>query len=183
MAKIFAIEWLSADGYMAGPNNETDWFAWDSDIAAYYKNIQKQMSTILIGRKTYETMVAYWPTEAAKEEDRDIVTHMNDSKKYVFSTSLHEATWKNTSIIEAIDTNSINEIKASSSRDLVLYGSASILTQLASHNLIDEYQFMVSPIALGKGKTAFSHIAQPIPLKLKNVVHFKNCGALLVYAP
>ena len=47
---------MSLDGYIAGPNGEFDWIVTDPEID--FAAIFKQFDTLLIGRGTFETMVA-----------------------------------------------------------------------------------------------------------------------------
>jgi dihydrofolate reductase len=54
MKKIIAFEWLSLDGFIAGPNEETDWFVWDKEIEKFAKEFQTSIDTMLFGRTTYE---------------------------------------------------------------------------------------------------------------------------------
>ncbi len=72
MRRIIVCNWLSLDGFIAGPKGETEWFSWSDEIATFYKQMQQGIDTILFGRKTYETMAAYWPTaQSASEDPRD----------------------------------------------------------------------------------------------------------------
>ena len=67
--------------------------------------------------------------------------------------------------------------------DIVIFGSGSIISQLASENLIDEYQMVVIPIVLGDGRTMFKGVEQRLVLKLTRTRIFGNGNALLCYQP
>jgi dihydrofolate reductase len=66
---------------------------------------------------------------------------------------------------------------------MTLLGSGSILTQLAEEGLIDEFQFMVNPVALGEGTPIFKNIKHRLNLKLTSTRTFKNGNVLLCYQP
>ena len=70
-----------------------------------------------------------------------------------------------------------------SGEDMVIFGSGSLVSQLAQESLIDEYQIVVDPVALGKGRTMFDGIKKKLPLKLKNTRSFGNGNVLLCYEP
>jgi dihydrofolate reductase len=66
---------------------------------------------------------------------------------------------------------------------MAILGSASIVAQLSQERLIDEFQMVMDPIALGGGKTMFQGVASPVRLRLLNARTFKNGKVLLTYAP
>jgi dihydrofolate reductase len=74
-------------------------------------------------------------------------------------------------------------MKATPGPDLVILGSGSIVSQLAQEGLIDEYQMVVNPIVLGKGKTMFGGLKEKLALKLINTRTFGNGNVLLCYEP
>ena len=65
--------------------------------------------------------------------------------------------------------------------DMVILGSGSIVSQLAQEGLIDAYQIVVNPIVLGRGKTMFEDIRDPLKLKLAGTRSFRNGNVLLDY--
>jgi dihydrofolate reductase len=77
----------------------------------------------------------------------------------------------------------IRKLKEESGDGLVLMGSGTIISQIALANLIDEYQMVVNPIALGKGRTMFDGIEDKLNLTLTSTRAFKNGNVLLCYKP
>lgn len=67
--------------------------------------------------------------------------------------------------------------------DMAILGSGSLVSQLAQHGLIDEYQFVVAPVALGRGRPLFDGIQQKVTLKLLKTRIFGNGNVLLRYEP
>jgi dihydrofolate reductase len=73
--------------------------------------------------------------------------------------------------------------KNTSGNDLTLLGSGTILTLFADHGLIDEYQIMIDPLAIGSGAPIFRNIKHSLKLKLLNTRTFKSGVVLLSYRP
>ena len=181
MRKIIVFNWISIDGFVAGTNGETDWFAWDKEIEEQYKQVQSSVDKIFYGRLTYETMASYWPTSAASKEDPAIRDHMNDTEKIVFSNTLKKAQWNNSRLIAQIDPEEIQRMKHLPGKNIVIYGSGSIVSALAKLKLIDEYFLMVNPVVVGGGKPLFQMIE--LKLKLINTRPFKSGVVLCHYHP
>jgi dihydrofolate reductase len=108
---------------------------------------------------------------------------MNRAEKIVFSRTLDSADWHNTRIIRDNMVEQIRQLKQNPGNDLTLLGSGSILTQFADHGLIDEYQIMLDPVAIGQGTPLFNDISRPLDLKLTMSRTFKSGVVLLHYQP
>ena len=59
MRKIIVSNYVTLDGFFAGPNREIDWFVWDEETAEYSKELLNSIDTLLFGRVTYELMAGY----------------------------------------------------------------------------------------------------------------------------
>jgi dihydrofolate reductase len=177
------LNWLTIDGYIAGPGGETDWFVWDEEIEKFYQEQQSKIDTIIYGRATYDTMSKYWPTASASKEVPAIVDHMNNTPKIVFSKSLQKAEWNNTRMVKEIDKKEILQWKQQPGQNMVVYGSGTIVSQFSKLNLVDEYLLMVNPIVLGSGKPLFPEIETRIPLQLISEKNFKIGSVLFNYRP
>jgi dihydrofolate reductase len=66
---------------------------------------------------------------------------------------------------------------------MAILGSGSIVSQLAQEGLIDEYQIVVNPVVLGKGRTMFEGLKEKLTLQLTKTRTFGNGNVLLCYAP
>jgi dihydrofolate reductase len=77
----------------------------------------------------------------------------------------------------------LRKMKQQPGPDMVLMGSGSIVAQLAPHGVIDEYQIVVFPLVLGKGRTLFEGVEKPLPLKLTKSRIFTNGNVVLTYEP
>jgi dihydrofolate reductase len=181
MRKILVFNWISIDGFIAGSSGETDWFVWDKEIEEQYKQVQGSVDKIFYGRLTYETMANYWPTPTASKENATIRDHMNNTEKVVFSSTLKKAYWNNSKLISQIDPEEIKKMKQLPGKNIVIYGSGSVVSALVKSKLIDEYFLMLNPVVLGKGKPLFQKI--DLTLKLVSIKAFKSGVVLCHYQP
>jgi dihydrofolate reductase len=108
---------------------------------------------------------------------------MNESEKIVFSNTLKGSDWDNTTIINGDLIEAVRKLKAIPGKIMTILGSGSIITQLAEANLIDEYQFMIDPVALGDGTPSFKGLTRKLDLKLISSRVFESGAVLLSYAP
>ena len=84
----------------------------------------------------------------------------------VFSRSLQDVTWRNSHLRRELDPREIEAMKREPGKDMIVFGSGSIVSQLTEHGLIDEYQLVVSPIVLGGGRPLFSGVQKTSRLEL-----------------
>jgi len=183
MRKVIVLNYVSLDGYFAGPNGEIDWFVWDDETAKYAKDLLKAIGTILFGRVTYELMASYWPKASPATDDPTIIDAMNNLPKIVFSATLEKVEWHNSKLVKGNISEAVAELKQQPGKDMVIYGSGSIVSTLAQHGLIDEYLLFVNPVVLGSGKSLFSGLKERLNLKLQKTQVFKNGVVLLDYQP
>ncbi|MBZ5586025.1 MAG: dihydrofolate reductase family protein [Acidobacteriia bacterium] len=138
---------------------------------------------LLFGRVTYDLMRSYWPTPMAMNNDPAVAERMNSLPKVVFSRTLKDASWSNTKLVKGDLAAAVRRMKSEPGDGMVILGSGSIVSQLAPEGVIDEYQIVVNPIVLGKGRTMFEGAKERIPLKLTRTRAFGNGNVLLCYEP
>lgn len=187
MRKIIVSEMISIDGFFADENNGIDWHIVDEEFDEYAVRLLDEADTLLFGRVTYELFEGYWPKVEEDPRtsliDKKIAQSISQSKKIVYSQTLHSVNWNNVELQKNISLEVINKLKHQSGKDIVIYGSGTIVSQLTNLNVIDEYRFFVAPVALGKGKTLFKDVAQWLKLTLVDVTTFKTGVVVLRYVP
>jgi len=189
MAKILVFNSVSLDGYFTDENNDMSWAHKDPNDAEWNAFVGENASggaagggALLLGRITYELMASFWPTPAAMEMMPVVAKSMNDMTKIVFSRSMKKASWSNTKLVKGDLVAEVRKLKKSD-KDMVILGSGTIVSQLTQARLIDEYQLVVNPIVLGKGRTMFEGVKDKIDLKRTNTRNFKNGNVVLSYEP
>jgi dihydrofolate reductase len=112
-----------------------------------------------------------------------VAERMNNLPKVVFSRTFDKASWNNTKLVKGDLIGEIRKMKNEPGEDMVIFGSGSIGSQLVQHGLIEEFQIVVVPVALGKGRTMFEGVPLKVPLRLIKTRSFMNGNALLCYEP
>ena len=125
-------------------------------------------------------MSNFWPTKMAYDNYPKVAERMNNSDKIVLTNSLKNADWKNTIIFTGNTIDKIRQIKQTPGKNITILGSGSVVTQLTNAGLIDEYEFLIDPIAIGNGTTIFETINTKLDLTLIESKIFKKSGAVLL---
>jgi dihydrofolate reductase len=177
---------ISLDGYfvdahadMSFANNPKPDAEWD----AFVNGNASGSGTLVFGRITYDLMASFWPTPIAAKGMPVVAERMNALQKVVFSRTMEKPAWINTRLVKNDLPGEIRRMKKGDGEDMVIFGSGSIVSQLTQHGLIDEYQIIVDPVVLGKGRTMFEGIKGKLPLKLISTRSFSNGNVLLNYMP
>ncbi len=185
MRRLAVFNMISLDGYFVDANGDMSWAhsdrSHDAEFNEWVQNNAKGGGELLFGRNTYDLMVKHWPTPAAKQNDPVVAEGMNSMKKVVFSRTMDRATWNNTKLVKDNMVEEVRKMKRESGPGMVIMGSGEIISQLAPEGLIDEYQMLVIPIILGKGRTMFEGVKEKINLKLTKSRAFANGNVLLSY--
>lgn len=183
MRKISVSNLISLDGFYAGPNGEIDWFVniADKDFEEYSINLINSVDTMLFGRVTYELMESYWPDAKPENDDPRIIEAMNNYPKIVISNTLNKVNWKNSTLIKGDAVDAVANLKQKPGKDIVIYGSGSIVAALAEKNMIDDYRIFIYPVILGNGKRMFRNYESRLTLKLTDTKKFKSGLVLLHY--
>ena len=186
MRRIVVFNQVTLDGYFAGVNGDISW-AHETSNDPEWKSFVEENATsggeLIFGRVTYDLMKSYWPTPEALKNDPIVAEQMNNLPKVVFSRTLKKASWKTTKLMKGDVAAAIRKKKEEPGKDMVIFGSGSIISQLADANLIDEYQFVVIPVVIGKGKTMFDGINRKVTMRQTKSRTFGNGKILLCYEP
>jgi dihydrofolate reductase len=183
MRKLGVFNLVTLDGYFSGQGGDISWHRVDPEFQEYAEKNSTSGNTLLFGRVTYEITASYWPSPEALKDDPVVAKGMNSSPKIVFSRTLRKADWANTRLVKNDLLGEIRKLKQQSGKDLTILGSGSIVKQLAPAGLIDEYQILLNPVVLGKGKTMFEGVESKLTLKLTKTRTFGNGNVLLCYEP
>jgi len=175
MRKLVVQTFLTLDGVMqapGGPGEDDDggfayggWSVnyWDDQMGQVMDEATGRPFAMVLGRRTYDIMAAYWPT-APEEEGAKV---FNDATKYVASRSRPNLeAWRNSVLIEGDAADGLAALKAEDGPELQVHGSANLIQTLLRHNLVDEFRLWVFPVVLGSGKRLFADGAVPTGLRL-----------------
>ena len=184
MRKILVFEHVSVDGFFTDAKNDMSWaHRQDEEWNAFMSSNASGDGELLFGRVTYEMMSAFWPTPQAAAMLPTVAAGMNRMKKLVFSRTLDRAGWQNTTIVHGDLVAETARLKQQRGPDIAILGSGSIVSQLTDARLVDEYQIVVNPIVLGRGRTLFDTLRTTMPLSLTQTRKFTNGNVVAWYKP
>ncbi|WP_433015945.1 dihydrofolate reductase family protein [Kribbella sp. CA-294648] len=181
MRQLIFQEYVTLDGYAAGPNDELDFFdtiadqADDDDLG-----FLDTVDTMVLGARTYRLFVDYWPTAT------DVIApKLNRMRKVVASTTLDSAPWGEWEAGEIVTdaVKAVGELKREDGKEIALWGSITLFHTLLTAGLVDEVQLRVCPLILGAGKSVFPTGVRPVSLELIEAKPWATGGVLLRYKP
>lgn len=168
---------LSLDGFAADNKGKLDWvlwewgpdWTWEKDLQQFHIDLHKNADTILLGRSMAEGgFLDFWkdvtknPSDARYEFAKQIVA----AKKFEFSHKLRKPKAEKSTLVKGDLTKEIMKIKQAPGKDILVYGGVTLVSSLIAADLIDEYNLIVNPVLLGKGKPIFKTISKRKKLKL-----------------
>ena len=196
--RIVTFSWVTADGYFAGADGNLDWVVPDEEQARAAAEGISGFDTAVFGRRTYEMFEGVWrhavvdelgtipdphQPERRSREHGTIAIALNTMAKLVFPRSMKDATWANSRLLRRLDPSEIATMKAQPGKDLIVFGSGSIVSQLTQYGLIDEYQFAVCPVLLGSGQPLIQGVSTRLRLDLLEAKRLPSSDVMLRYAP
>lgn len=175
---------ITLDSYIAGPNGEMDWTVlnWDNELNKYVTEITEPVDCILLGRILAQEFIDYWDARIADPGDQDMegIRKMNETPKIVFSKTLKNTVWKNTTLANGDLVDEINKLKNQNGKDIIVYGGGNFVSSLIKEGLIDEFHLLVNPVAIGDGMTIFKGLADRKNFTLVKSRSF-DCGIVLLH--
>jgi dihydrofolate reductase len=151
MRKIVVTEFITLDGVIDEPQNWSFPY-WNEDIAKFKNDELFAADALLLGRVTYDTFAAAWPSRT----NDPFSDRMNGLPKYVVSTTLKKADWNNSTVIGRNVVEEIVRLKEQPGGQIFVHGSRTLVQTLIQHDLVDQYNLLVYPIVLGEGKHLFA---------------------------
>jgi dihydrofolate reductase len=187
MRKLIVEEWISLDGYAADANGQLDFFTSLSPEQNKHSDMDQlkfleEIDTILFGRITYQLFVDYWPTAASEAEI--IADKLNSLSKIVFSNTLTDAPWGNwpaASITGGDAVKAIKELKQLPGKNMIMWGSVSLVQSLIKENLVDEIHLQLCPVMTGGGRKLFPGETGINQLQLQEVKQYDTGLVFLNY--
>lgn len=170
MRNLIVSNAMSLDGYYEGPGKNVmalfdyRWdYPTDESFDAYNAERLRAADTLLLGRVSYQGFKGFWPSVAddpnATPLQREISRLNNTIDKVVISdtlTSEETEPWLNTRIISRAEAHEqLAELKGRVGRDVLVFGSRTLWSDLLANNLVDELHLMISPVVLGAGTSLF----------------------------
>jgi dihydrofolate reductase len=173
---------LSLDGFATSLDGTHEWMFeyFGDDSGDWNQRALDEAGVHAMGRRSYEIMGPHWLAA-----EGPIAESMNEKPKAVFSRTLQHATWGPAEIFGDVG-NAIADLKACPEEGTVLvHGGPGFAEAMTRLGLVDEYQFMTVPIAIGAGRSPFASLPEPMKLDLVHEERFASgaLGQVLVPKP
>jgi dihydrofolate reductase len=209
MRKLILKMSISLDGFVGGPGGEIDWLfdSMDEGATQWTVELLWKAGVHAMGSRTFHDMASYWPYS-----DEPFAAPMNQIPKVVFSrsgavappdagvtTAFRDATrarptapsrdspqrarWETARVARGDLAGEIARLKQEPGKDILAHGGAGFAQSLVRLGLVDEYQLLVHPVALGRGLALFSSLSGPLRLKLVSATAFGAGAVAKIYRP
>jgi dihydrofolate reductase len=186
MGRIVVTEFVSLDGVIEDPGGAEGFKhgGWTFEIGRgdegdkFKLDETRQSEALLLGRVTYEGFAEAWPSRSGEFADK-----FNSMPKYVVSSTLDEAEWNNSTVLEGDVAEAVSKLRQRLDGDIVVHGSAQLVQTLLEHDLVDELRLMVFPVVLGSGKRLFGDTSDKKRLRLVDSKIVGEGVAILIYDP
>lgn len=192
MSEVIVIEHLTLDGVMQAPGRQDEdlrggfnhggWAVPNNDevMGRAMGEGMAQGGPLLLGRRTYEDFYSFWP----KQKDNPFTEVLNDTQKYVASTTLTEPLpWSNSTLLKGDAAQAVAKLKEQTGRDIGVLGSGELVQSLMRNHLVDKYVLMIHPLVLGAGQRLFPDGSPFATLRLINSVTTTKGVVIATYEP
>ena len=175
--KVNAWLYVTLDSVIEAPEK---WVIADDDMFAAMEADYAKSDALLLGRRTYETFAASWPERGSEVPNAD---WMNNTRKYVASTTLESPEWNNSTVIEGDVAEAVARLKQEDGKDIMVNGSGALVRTLMRNHLLDELRLFVHPVVVGSGRRLFDDQSDPVEFALVDSHAYDNGVISLTYKP
>ena len=182
MGKIISLINTTPDGFV-----DSQYVNADAEFHEFVHGLLAETQTVAFGRNSFELFQQIWPAilkkEGVAESQVRMARALTDKPKIVYSSALTETTWKNSTIVKAIDQNQLSSFKRSGEKGLLTIGSPGLVAALTELKFVDDYYFSVQPLIAGSGNTRLFEkikLDNRQPLKFIETIPLKT-GVLIIH--
>lgn len=179
MGAIHVHQFVTLDGVIDEPTWSFE-FAFLPEMEKALGAVTDRCSGILLGRRTYEMFEPAWSTRTV--EDDPGAPFFNDTMKYVVSSTLTTATWRNSRIIGPYDPDAIRRLRDEVG-DIFVSGSGTLVRALLADGLVDELHLFLYPLTRGSGPRLFTDGVAPLRMELNTCEAYEHGMVYLAYRP
>jgi dihydrofolate reductase len=192
MAELSVTTFVTLDGVMQAPGARTEdesgeftHGGWqvpllDDDANAFVAESMAKAEAFLLGRRTYDIFVSYWPK--VPDSSNPAARALNTLPKHVVSRTLNEVTWNGSELVRDVATE-VPLLKNRYSKQIMVFGSGKLVRTLLDDDLVDELNLLIYPVVLGSGERLFTTGITPTAMKLGAQRVTKSGAIIATYKP
>jgi dihydrofolate reductase len=181
---------LSLDGRTNGAGGDYD-MSWIVPHAVtdgardHMIDVTNPATTVLLGRKNYQGFGSYWPSvannESADPRDRAFSKWLNSVEKIVFSSTLKDASWENSRIVNADPAAVVRDLQQQSGGNIIVLASSSLIKHLLEADALDCLSISLCPEVAGGGARLFEDGLPPSSWTLRQSKVTESGAICLLY--
>jgi len=157
VGEILVHEFITLDGVIEAPRWTME-FGFDPKMGEAIGGIMGSSRGLLLGRRTYEEFAPAWSGRTADQDPG--APFMNETPKYVVSSTLRSADWQPSTVLGAYSADAIRELKGRVDGNLYVSGSGTLVRAMLADGLVDQLHLFLYPVALGAGQRLFADGAE-----------------------
>lgn len=180
MGKITVHEFTTMDGVIDEPGWTME-YGFDPRMGEAIGALMGSCKALLLGRNTLEMFAPAWSGRTAEQDPG--APFMNESPKYVVSSTLESAEWSNSTILGPYDKDAIQALKDRVDGDIYVSGSGTLVRAMLADGLVDELHLFVYPVVLGAGRRLFPDGGPSAKFALEQSDAYESGVVYLVYRP
>lgn len=184
MRKLILSMDMSLDGYVSGPNGDSSWQ--DVNNEGNWADLFKTMNEVdlfVLGAGMWPEYSTYWKNVLTApnqpKNELDYARQAERTKHIVFSATITDPQWENTTVNSGELATEIEKLKAETGGDIMSFGGASFARSLIDAGLVDEYRLVVNPVILAGGKSIFNGLQNRHNMELIETKQFGQAVKLL----
>ena len=186
MRRVIYYITVTADGMYADQDGGLAEFEPSDEEHRYANRLLDSAGDVVMGRVMYDVM-QYWDDldvddPNVTDVEREFATFWRDTPKHVASRG-RPTLRANATRIDGDVLQYVRRLKSGDGPDIMLGCGAELFADLATAGLIDEYQFLVTPTVLGRGKSLYSALETRLRLKMLRATPSSGGGMLMEYEP
>jgi dihydrofolate reductase len=171
----------SLDNYIARRDGGYDWLHWNDEVARLSAKFMKTIDALLIGRKTFEVMVAAGQTSYPGRTNYVFTRSKRKGAALTKTLAARKRPDKNVQIVSGEAVAFVKKLKQQKGKGIIIFGGGEFARTLFEADLIDEIVLNIQPVLLGSGIPLFHEMTRQIDLKLIDCLPLKEGGLVVTY--
>lgn len=179
MRNLVASLFTTLDGVVEAPE-KWPFRYFDDEMGEVIGATAEESDAILLGRRTYEEFVAFWPSQGS---DVPMADYLNKTPRHVVATTLERLEWANSCLVSGDVAEEVATLKEQRGKNIQVFGSPTLVRSLLRDGLLDELGLFVLPLVVGSGKRLIADLSFGTALELVDARTLGSGALFLTHTP